>query len=243
MRVCVNDKKLIQNFTVLVRFDLRSQTSRKRLNDDAVRTTHLDEIPTSTIIISIRTTSFHPSNEEIWSCVVLAVNEMISKSFAFFQVVAMWCAVHRLSVRVSAFSFNSAARRFNNINHNNVPKAAIAALQMSSSTGSASTPPIAVIPRVKACDATDASEGPVLIKGWVRTVRKQKEVAFVQINDGSNLGGIQCVVPLKDIDDDTKKGRWCYCMFLRCLRDEEEHFKLLTPHVPKCTKKMMFSRA
>lgn len=119
---------------------------------------------------------------------------MIPKNFVFFHLVAMWCAVHRLTTRVSAFSFNSAARHYN--------RPAVV-LRLSSSTSEAA--PLALIPRVKACDATDASEGPVLIKGWVRTLRKQKEVAFVQINDGSNLGGIQCVVPLSEIDEDTKK--------------------------------------
>ena len=126
------------------------------------------------------------------------VDAMIPKTFILFQLVAMWCAIHRLTTRVSAFSFNSAAtsRRYN---------VQPIALRLSSSTSEAT--PLAVIPRVKASDATDASEGPVLIKGWVRTLRKQKEVAFVQINDGSNLGGIQCVIPLGEIDEDTKKGR------------------------------------
>lgn len=31
------------------------------------------------------------------------------------------------------------------------------------------------------------------IKGWVRTVRHQKNVSFIDVNDGSNLGGIQVV--------------------------------------------------
>jgi len=48
------------------------------------------------------------------------------------------------------------------------------------------------------------SKEPVLIKGWVRTVRKQKTLAFVEINDGSNLKGVQCVLSLDEIDDDTK---------------------------------------
>jgi len=50
------------------------------------------------------------------------------------------------------------------------------------------------------------SKEPVLIKGWVRTVRKQKTLAFVEINDGSNLKGVQCVLSLDEIDDDTKNG-------------------------------------
>ena len=34
----------------------------------------------------------------------------------------------------------------------------------------------------------------VVIKGWVRTARDQKQFAFVQVNDGSNVSGIQVVV-------------------------------------------------
>ena len=63
-----------------------------------------------------------------------------------------------------------------------------------------------VIPRVKTSAATAPTEGPVLVKGWVRTVRKQKTLAFVEVNDGSNLGGIQCVLSFDAIDDDTQKG-------------------------------------
>lgn len=64
-----------------------------------------------------------------------------------------------------------------------------------------------IIPRVKAADATEPTDGnPVLIKGWVRTVRKQKTLAFVEVNDGSNLGGIQCVLSFDAIDEGTKEG-------------------------------------
>lgn len=45
-----------------------------------------------------------------------------------------------------------------------------------------------------------------MVKGWVRTVRKQKTLAFVEVNDGSNLGGIQCVLSFDDIDDLTREG-------------------------------------
>ena len=53
-------------------------------------------------------------------------------------------------------------------------------------------------PRMKTIDAlrSQPSENLVTIKGWVRTIRKQKTLAFVEVNDGSNLSGIQCVVPL-----------------------------------------------
>jgi hypothetical protein len=33
----------------------------------------------------------------------------------------------------------------------------------------------------------------VFVQGWVRTVRDQKNFAFVEINDGSSLAGIQAV--------------------------------------------------
>lgn len=62
-----------------------------------------------------------------------------------------------------------------------------------------------IIPRLKTCDASSPSEGPVVVKGWVRTIRKQKTLAFVEVNDGSNLGGIQCVLPFDQIDEDTKE--------------------------------------
>ena len=35
----------------------------------------------------------------------------------------------------------------------------------------------------------------VLLKGWVRTVRTQKTFSFVEVNDGSSLGGMQVVAP------------------------------------------------
>mmetsp|Transcript_31680 Transcript_31680/g.48222 ORF Transcript_31680/g.48222 Transcript_31680/m.48222 type:complete len:545 (-) Transcript_31680:207-1841(-) len=62
-----------------------------------------------------------------------------------------------------------------------------------------------IIPRLKTCDASSPSEGPVVVKGWVRTIRKQKTLAFVEVNDGSNLGGIQCVLPFDQIDGDTRE--------------------------------------
>lgn len=55
-----------------------------------------------------------------------------------------------------------------------------------------------IAPRVKTIDAlrSKPSENLVTVKGWVRTIRKQKTLAFVEVNDGSNLSGIQCVIPL-----------------------------------------------
>lgn len=60
--------------------------------------------------------------------------------------------------------------------------------------------------RVKAADATEPSDGPVTVKGWVKTVRKQKTLAFVEVNDGSNLAGIQCVASFDALDDVSKQG-------------------------------------
>lgn len=58
--------------------------------------------------------------------------------------------------------------------------------------------------RVKAANAVPSDEV-VSIKGWVRTVRKQKTLAFVEVNDGSSLSGIQCVLPFDEIDESSKE--------------------------------------
>lgn len=61
-------------------------------------------------------------------------------------------------------------------------------------------------PRVKTVNAVKPTDGsPVAVKGWVRTLRKQKTVAFVEVNDGSNLAGIQCVVSFDVVDEATVK--------------------------------------
>ena len=61
--------------------------------------------------------------------------------------------------------------------------------------------------RVKTVDVQDASDETISIKGWVRTVRKQKTLAFVEVNDGSSLSGIQCVLSFDVIDEKSKKGK------------------------------------
>jgi asparaginyl-tRNA synthetase len=59
--------------------------------------------------------------------------------------------------------------------------------------------------RVKTANALVANpDVPILIQGWVRTIRKQKTLAFLQVNDGSNLAGIQCVVALDAMDAESK---------------------------------------
>mmetsp|Transcript_43115 Transcript_43115/g.91732 ORF Transcript_43115/g.91732 Transcript_43115/m.91732 type:complete len:599 (+) Transcript_43115:149-1945(+) len=58
--------------------------------------------------------------------------------------------------------------------------------------------------RVKTVNA-EVSEELVSVKGWVRTVRKQKTLAFVEVNDGSSMSGIQCVLPFDKVDEETLK--------------------------------------
>lgn len=43
------------------------------------------------------------------------------------------------------------------------------------------------------------------VKGWVRTKRGNKNVAFIAINDGSTINNIQAVVDLEKIDEDQLK--------------------------------------
>ncbi len=69
----------------------------------------------------------------------------------------------------------------------------------SQSSAPVSTPPAAsalVRWRVRAVhEAAESILGRTLVvKGWVRTVRDQKQFAFVDVNDGSSLAGLQIVV-------------------------------------------------
>jgi aspartyl/asparaginyl-tRNA synthetase len=82
---------------------------------------------------------------------------------------------------------------------------------MMMSTVSSSTAQRAIIPRIKTADATTVTDHAVIVKGWVRTVRKQKTLAFVEVNDGSNLSGIQCVLQFDQMDEHTMNGEFCYC--------------------------------
>jgi len=102
-------------------------------------------------------------------------------------------AANKATTRLFSASSTTTATTTNNNNNNN---------QEDSST----TPP-KLLKRVKTIDAVEPTEDHVVIKGWVRTIRKQKTVAFVQVNDGSTLKGIQCVVSFDGIDETTMKGR------------------------------------
>lgn len=39
-----------------------------------------------------------------------------------------------------------------------------------------------------------STDAPVSINGWIRSVRTQKNVSFANVNDGSNLKGIQAIL-------------------------------------------------
>ena len=47
------------------------------------------------------------------------------------------------------------------------------------------------------------------VMGWVRTIRLQKEFAFVEINDGSSLHGVQAIIK-RDI---TSEAALRFCTF------------------------------
>jgi hypothetical protein len=87
------------------------------------------------------------------------------------------------------------------------PTRALSAASTSTRLFSTTTTSLSVLPRVKTMHATQPTDHPVIVKGWVKTIRKQKTMAFVQVNDGSNLKGIQCVVSFDDVDDTTKAGK------------------------------------
>lgn len=108
---------------------------------------------------------------------------------------AMWFCMMGMNGVVKAFSQFGPSQGLRRAATNRMMSATV-----SLSTGKG------IIPRIKTADAIVPSDGPVLVKGWVRTVRKQKTLAFVEVNDGSNLGGIQCVASFDSIDEETKQG-------------------------------------
>lgn len=77
-------------------------------------------------------------------------------------------------------------------------------LLMSTTADPTDTSTNTIFKRVKTVDASPSDEA-VSIKGWVRTVRKQKTLAFVEVNDGSSLSGIQCVLLFDEIDEGSKE--------------------------------------
>ena len=59
--------------------------------------------------------------------------------------------------------------------------------------------------RVKELLTTQATGEKVLVKGWVRTKREIKNVAFVALNDGSTINNIQIVIDLSAFSSDLLK--------------------------------------
>ncbi|MGK3755985.1 MAG: hypothetical protein ACI8RD_008295 [Bacillariaceae sp.] len=160
---------------------------------------------------------FRPHFTILRSAVVVGVvmASLISKSATLRQR----CFVASFSyIDTTAMSSRTMHSMVKDLSTNKYPyfrktQSSIASLQMSTSTSSSASPESIIIPRVKAVDAKESTDGsPVLIKGWVRTVRKQKTLAFVEVNDGSNMNGIQCVLSFDDIDEETQKGTHiCLC--------------------------------
>ena len=115
---------------------------------------------------------------------------------------------------LTAFANNNGASR--------IPINSITQLRMSSTeatpTKTTTAPSSSSVSprRVKTNDAK-VSEEQVSIKGWVRTVRKQKTLAFVEVNDGSSMSGIQCVLPFDNVDEDTMKGKRAFIIY--CILD------------------------
>ena len=52
---------------------------------------------------------------------------------------------------------------------------------------------------------SDAVDCDVTVKGWVRTKRGNKNVAFIALNDGSCVANLQVVVELDKFDDETMR--------------------------------------
>ena len=67
----------------------------------------------------------------------------------------------------------------------------------------------------------------ITVKGWVRTVRKQKTLVFVEVNDGSNLKGVQCVLPFDSIDENSIEGK-NYCLRKYIIIVDEMKFVLFS---------------
>jgi len=138
----------------------------------------------------------------------VAMTSLLSKSVTLRQrcFVASFSYIDSTTVHSRAIHSTMKDISINNYPYSRKIYPSIAGLQMSTSTSASASIESAIIPRVKAVDAKESTDGsPVLVKGWVRTVRKQKTLAFVEVNDGSNMKGIQCVLSFDAIDEQTQK--------------------------------------
>ncbi|MEG1635293.1 MAG: amino acid--tRNA ligase-related protein, partial [Rikenellaceae bacterium] len=59
--------------------------------------------------------------------------------------------------------------------------------------------------KIKELLRTAPQEQTVVVKGWVRTKRGNKNVNFIAVNDGSTINNIQCVVDVASFDDELLK--------------------------------------
>lgn len=57
--------------------------------------------------------------------------------------------------------------------------------------------------KIKDLLVTEAKEQEVVAKGWVRTKRESKNVAFIALNDGSTIHNLQIVADFSSISEDT----------------------------------------
>lgn len=77
------------------------------------------------------------------------------------------------------------------MNRFNIPKL----LQKANYSTSKSILPNKTIKTILKEDGTN-----VAVRGWIRSVRKQKQVSFATVNDGSNLKGIQAILNGEDAE-------------------------------------------
>lgn len=50
--------------------------------------------------------------------------------------------------------------------------------------------------RIKDIESIQSSGGEILVRGWIKTKRDSKALSFINLNDGSNMNGVQVIVDL-----------------------------------------------
>ena len=58
---------------------------------------------------------------------------------------------------------------------------------------------------IKALLKTEAQQQDVVVKGWVRTRRGNKNISFIAVNDGSTIHNIQVVAEIANFSEDVLK--------------------------------------
>ncbi|MEM7548263.1 MAG: asparagine--tRNA ligase [Bacteroidota bacterium] len=59
--------------------------------------------------------------------------------------------------------------------------------------------------KIKSILSSGAAGGDALVKGWVRTKRESKQVAFIALNDGSSINALQIVLDPEAFSEELKK--------------------------------------